>query len=304
MRILVLGAGAIGGYYGGRLAAAGVDVTFLVRPRRAEQLARDGLVIHSPLGDVAVPAKTVLRETAGAGWDAIILACKSFDLDDAIATLRPIAAGALIIPQLNGIRHLDALDAAFGPDNVAGGVTLIAVTLDADGSVRHLAKVHGFAHGPRSPAQRARAERLQGELAKAAFAPVLSDNIMLGMWEKWVFICTLASLCSLLRGNVGQISRTQDGTALMLEMLDECAGVAEAAGYAPRARFLDDTRKRLTDRDSDFAASMGRDIQRGLPIEADHIVGDMLARARAAGQPAPLLRVAYAHLQAYAASRG
>ena len=129
MRILVLGAGGIGGYYGGRLAAAGVDVTFLVRPRRAEQLARDGLVIRSPLGDARLTVNTMLRERLEPGWDAILLSCKAFDLDDAIATIRPGAAGALIVPLLNGLRHLDALDAAFGPDQVAGGVAQIAVTL-------------------------------------------------------------------------------------------------------------------------------------------------------------------------------
>ena len=131
MRILVLGAGGIGGYYGGRLAAAGVDVTFLVRPRRAEQLRQNGLVVRSPLGDVTMPVKTVLAGQAEPGWDAIIVACKAYDLDDAIATIRPAAPGALIIPQLNGMRHLGALDAAFGADYVAGGMTQIAVTMDA-----------------------------------------------------------------------------------------------------------------------------------------------------------------------------
>jgi 2-dehydropantoate 2-reductase len=114
MRILVLGAGGIGGYFGGRLAAAGVDVTFLVRPRRAEQLARDGLVIKSPLGDLAIPVTTVTKETATPGYDAILLSCKAYDLADSIASIRAAAPGALIVPLLNGLLHLDALDAAFG----------------------------------------------------------------------------------------------------------------------------------------------------------------------------------------------
>jgi 2-dehydropantoate 2-reductase len=303
MRILVVGAGGIGGYYGGRLAAAGVDVSFLVRPRRAEQLRRGGLVIKSPLGDATVAVKWLLREQAAPGWGAIILACRAWDLDDAIASIRPAAPGALIVPQLNGIRHLDVLDAAFGADDVAGGMTLVALTMEPDGTIRHLAKVQGFAHGPRTAPQRERAERLQAELVKGGFLPVLSDNIMRDMWEKYAFICTLAGTNSLLRANVGEICRTQDGAALTLEMLDDCVAVAVAAGYPPRESFLEATRKRLIDPDSDFAASMLRDIQSGGAVEADHIVGDMAARARAIGRPATLLRAAYAQLQAYAMQR-
>jgi 2-dehydropantoate 2-reductase len=303
MRILVLGAGGIGGYYGGRLAAGGADVTFMVRPRRAEQLRRDGLVIKSPLGDATVPVKTVLREQAAPGWDAIILACRAWDLDDAIASIRPAAPGALIVPQLNGMRHLEVLDAAFGADNVAGGMTLVALTMQPDGTIRHLAQVQGFAHGARTPAQRERAGRLQAELVKGGFSPVLSDNILLDMWEKFAFICALASINCLLRGNVGQISRTQDGVELTQEMLAECTAVAEAAGYPPREAFVAGIRQRMIDPNSDFAASMLRDIQSGGPIEADHIVGDMLARTRAIGRPATLLRAAYAHLQAYEIGR-
>jgi 2-dehydropantoate 2-reductase len=280
-----------------------VDVSFLVRPRRAEQLRRGGLVIKSPLGDATVAVKWLLREQAAPGWGAIILACRAWDLDDAIASIRPAAPGALIVPQLNGIRHLDVLDAAFGADDVAGGMTLVALTMEPDGTIRHLAKVQGFAHGPRTAPQRERAERLQAELVKGGFLPVLSDNIMRDMWEKYAFICTLAGTNSLLRANVGEICRTQDGAALTLEMLDDCVAVAVAAGYPPRESFLEATRKRLIDPDSDFAASMLRDIQSGGAVEADHIVGDMAARARAIGRPATLLRAAYAQLQAYAMQR-
>ena len=303
MRILVLGAGGIGGYFGGRLAAAGVDVTFLVRPKRAEQLMQNGLVIRSPLGDAQVPVKTVLKEHAAPGWDAIIIACKAYDLDDAIASLRPAAPGALILPQLNGMRHLDVLDAAFGAENVTGGVAQIAVTLQPDGTVRHLTPMLGWKHGPRHPAQRARAEALQADLAKGDFGSTLSDDITLDMWEKFCLLCTLAGLTSLFRAPIGTIARTQDGAALMLAAFEDCAAAAAAAGHALRPGFIAATTRLLTDRDSPLAASMFRDIQRGNEVEADHIVGDMLARASAAGREATLLRAAYTHLQAYQAQR-
>lgn len=303
MRILVLGAGGIGGYYGGRLAAAGVDVTFLVRPRRAEQLARDGLVIRSPLGDARLPVKTMLRERLEPGWDAILLSCKAFDLDDAIETIRPGAAGALIVPLLNGLRHLDALDAAFGPDQVAGGVAQIAVTLDPDGTVRHLGKLQRFTLGPRMAAQAGRCASLHAELSRGGFEPRLSDDIVLDLWEKFVLLTTLAGICCLLRADVGTIVATDDGAGLTLDLLDTCAAVATAAGVPPRERSLAASRAMLTEPGSAFAASMLRDLQRGGPTEADHIVGDMLRRAKALGLPATVLRACYAHLQAYQAQR-
>ncbi len=303
MRILVLGAGGVGGYFGGRLAAGGADVTFLVRPGRAAQLRAHGLAIRSPLGDAQVAVQTLLREQAAPGWDAIILACKAYDLDDAIATIRPAAAGALIMPQLNGMRHLEVLDAAFGADNVAGGLTQIGVTMEPDGTIRHLNLTPVFRHGPRRPGQRAGAERLQTELEKGGFGPVLSDSIVLDMWEKFVFLGTVAAMTCLIRATVGQIVRTQEGAALILEVFADCTAAAREAGFPPRERFLAETSRKLTDPDSPMAASMLRDLQRGGAVEAGHIIGDMLARARAAGRPAPLLGAAYAHLQAYEGQR-
>jgi 2-dehydropantoate 2-reductase len=181
---------------------------------------------------------------------------------------------------------------------------MIGVTLDPDGSIRHLNTLQGFIHGPRHPAQRERLEDLQAELLKGGFGPGLSDNIVLDMWEKYVLLCCIAGTCCLLRASVGQIARTQDGAALMLEMLADCTAVAKAAGFPPRPGYLEATRHTVTDVDSTNDSSLQRDLRRGGKVEADQIVGDMLARARAAGRPATLLRAAYAQLQAYEAQRG
>lgn len=306
MRILILGAGGIGGYFGGRLAAAGADVSFLVRPRRAGQLAADGLVIKSPFGDLATKVKTVTAETAGAGYDAIILGCKAYDLEDAIASIRPAASGgALILPQLNGMAHLARLDAEFGADRVLGGVAAIAVTLDADGTIRHLNKLHSFVTGPRSPAAAERCAELAKVLATGGFDFRLSADIEQDMWEKWVFLCSMAAMCCLMRGNVGQIVRaTPDGAALMCEMLEDCAAAAAAAGHAPAEAVHARNLKTFSDPNGQWEASMLRDLRAGYRVEADHVVGDMLARAKAAGRDATLLRAAYANLKLYEAGRG
>ena len=302
MRILVLGAGGIGGYFGGRLAKAGADVTFLVRPRRAAQLAEHGLVVKSPLGDFSTPVTTISREQAGPGFDAVLLSCKAYDLEDAIASIRPVT-GALVVPLLNGMLHLDALDAAFGPDNVAGGVAQIGITMDADGTIRHLSRIDVCNQGPRNPAQTARSAALAKVLATGGFEARHSETIVQDMWEKFVFLCTMAATCCLLRGNIKEVTATQDGKSVALEIFEDCIGGATGAGFPPRGKFVEGSRVALTENPSVGEPSMLRDLRGGGEVEAGHIVGDMLARARAAGRAAPLLRAAYAHLQVYEGQR-
>ena len=304
MRLLILGAGATGGYFGGRLAEAGRDVTFLVRPGRAEQLARDGLVVTSPLGDIRRPVRTVTGDALKPDYDAVILACKAYDLDDAIAAIAPaVGPETRIVPLLNGMRHLDRLDAAFGSGRVLGGLCAIAATLAADGAVKHLNKFHLLTFGDRTGERTPFCEALEKDLTGAGFDARFSTIILQEMWEKWVMLATLAAMTCLMRAGVGAILEAADGEALILEALDECTRVAAAAGYRPRDKHLERSRAMLTERGSGFAASMLRDIEAGGRIEADHVIGDLLARARALGVAAPLLRVALCHLQTYEAGR-
>src|SRR3990172_10228161 len=148
MRILVLGAGGVGGSFGGRLAAAGADVTFLVRPRRAGQLARDGLVVLSPHGDLRLAVQSVTRETVSPDYDLAVLSCKSYDLADAIESLRPaMGEGTLGVPLLNGVAHLKVFDEAFGHERVLGGTCPLAGTLTESGEILQLTALHRIAFG-------------------------------------------------------------------------------------------------------------------------------------------------------------
>lgn len=304
MKILVLGAGGIGGYFGGRLTAAGADVTFLVRPRRAEQLKQIGLVIKSPRGDLQQPVATVLAEHLQPGYDLIFLTCKAYDLAAAIEAVAPaVDARTALLPALNGIRHVDVLKDKFGADRVLGGVAQIAVTLTPEGEILHLGEFHVLTFGKLSGQRSPRCEEFARICANADFTSRLSDNIQLELWEKFVFLCTLAGMTCLMRASVGAISRSDDGEALMREMLEECRRVATASGHEPRPEVLARYASLLTDRNSGFSASMLRDIERSGPIEGEHIVGDMLHRALQLGINAPLLRVAFSHLQAYEQGR-
>ncbi|MFD1703023.1 2-dehydropantoate 2-reductase [Methylopila henanensis] len=302
MRLLILGAGGIGGYYGARLAEAGVDVTFLVRPARAERLARDGLVLTSPLGDVRRPVALVTQ--ASETFDAVLLSCKAYDLDSAIDAVRPaVGPETLVLPLLNGVRHLDTLDAAFGRERVLGGVAHIGVTMAADGTIRHLNKLHRFVLGPRDPAQAARATALHAELLKGGFAPELSADVMQDMWEKFTMLATFAGLTCLMRAPVGAIMQADDGPAIAKALLDECAAVSAANGHVPREAFLAQSLGMLTAAGSPATASMLRDVENGGRTEHDHILGDLRDRGRAAGVAVPTLALAYAHMQAYAARK-
>lgn len=304
MRILVLGAGGIGGYFGGRLVEAGADVTFLVRERRARQLARDGLVIKSPLGDARLKVKTVLASGLRPEYDLVFLTCKAYDLESAMTAIAPaLGPGTAIVPALNGLRHLEDLEARFGPERVLGGLAQIAAMLTPEGEVHHLSPFQLLVFGERDGSRSPRCEAFAKACAGAKFDSRLSEAVDLELWEKFVFLATLAGITCVMRGSIGAIMKSQEGEALTREMLEECRKVAAASGHPPRAEVMARYTEILTDRASGLTASMLRDIERKGPIEGEHIVGDMLRRARKFGISAPLLRVAWAHLQAYSAMR-
>jgi 2-dehydropantoate 2-reductase len=299
----MLGAGGVGGYFGARLHQGGVDVTFLVRPKRAELLRERGLRIYGVRGEFTIQPKLLVSgEGAAQSFEAVIVSCKAYDLESSIEAIRPyVGLSTLVVPLLNGLKHLDTLDAAFGKDRVLGGLAQVSTTLDANGDIKQITDTQNVFFGARSSVQDARAEHLESILKLGGFEARLSRDILLEMWEKFVLLTSLASMTCLLRGTVGEIAATQDGAQLMSQVLDDCAAVAKAAGFTPRDKYLATIRSVLTQIGSPLAASMRRDLEAGGPTEGDHIVGDMLKRANAAGVDSMLLRAAYCHLQVHAA---
>ncbi|HMD64456.1 MAG TPA: 2-dehydropantoate 2-reductase [Stellaceae bacterium] len=299
-RFLVLGAGAVGGYFGGRLAAAKANVTFLVRPARAAALKERGLMIESPMGDLRLPVRVATADTLDGVFDTVLLTAKAYDLDQAIGAIRPaVRPGTSILPVLNGLGHLDRLDAVFGPERILGGVAYIAATLNPEGTIRHLNRGHGIAFGERSGSVSRRVETIARAFDATPVDVSVSDNILLDMWEKFVMISSLAGMNCLMRGSIGDILAADDGESLMLELLAECEAVATASGFPPRAQQREQCRAMLTERGSEFSASMRRDLEAGLRTEGDQILGDMLRRARANGISTPLLRMAVCHMQVH-----
>jgi 2-dehydropantoate 2-reductase len=286
MKLLMLGAGGVGGYFGARLHEGGVDVTFLVRPKRASTLSERGLRIYGVRGELQIkePKLLVSGEAAKQTFDVVIVSCKAYDLESSIDAIRPyVGSSTLILPLLNGIKHIDALDAAFGAQRVLGGLAQVSTTIDANGDIKQFTDTQSVVYGARNDTQQTSVETLDSVLKRGNFDARLSRNILLEMWEKFTLLTSLAAMTCLMRSNVGEIAATQDGENLMARMLDDCAAVGKAAGFAPRANYMASVRGVLTQKGSVLEASMRRDMEAGGATEADHIVGDMLIRARAAG---------------------
>jgi 2-dehydropantoate 2-reductase len=302
MKILVVGAGAIGGFFGGRLLAATRDVTFLVRPGRAAQLAKTGLVIKSPLGDVSLPSPPLVSaDTLKGPYDVVLLACKAFDLEGALAAFAPaVGPDTAILPLLNGLAHLDVLAKRFARKNVLGGQAALPLTLDREGRILHLSEQLIISFGELDGTASPRMAAVAAEFAAAGIQAGQSTTMLQDMWEKWAFIATAGGITSLMRGTVGDIV-AGGGAALTTALYDEIGLIAAANGYALRAPAVERAKATLTAAGSPFNSSMARDVDNGFRVEADHVVGDLLKRAK--GGDYPMLTVAYVHLKAYEARR-
>ena len=304
MKILVLGAGGIGGYFGGRLAQAGADVTFLVRPKRRQQLERAGLVIESASGNARVAVKSILAEDLRAGYDCVLFTCKAYDLDSAIEAVAPaMGSKCALLPLLNGLAHFEVLDRRFGQAQVLGGTAHINAMLRPDGVVVNPDGLNRVIFGERDRSKSARVQAIADAFAKTTVEWKVSGDIQHDLWQKICFLCALASCTCLFRANVGEIVSAPGGREAMNRALEANIQIATREGFPPRPEAIESFRERLTDPKGHWTASMLRDLEGGGRTEADHIVGWMLERARRHGVDDTILSTAYTHLKAYEARR-
>ncbi len=297
-RVLVVGAGATGGWFGARLALAGRDVTFLVRPGRAALLRERGLRLAGLDDEVLEPA-LVTADAAGGPYDVVLLAVKATALDQALDDLAPaVGPQTVVVPFLNGIAHVDVLRARFG-DRVLGGVVRIATTIGADGEIVRLAPFASLTVGELDGTASERARELVALCDGANFDASATQSIMAALWHKWVFIVTIGALNCLARGSVGEIVAEPGGAELARGVLAEAAAVSAAAGFPVPDAERERTAAMLTQPGSTFASSMFRDATAGLPTEVEHILGDFVARAAQVSVPVPLLEVATLQLRVH-----
>jgi 2-dehydropantoate 2-reductase len=300
MRILVVGAGAVGGYFGARLLEAGRDVTFLVRAGRAQQIKANGLQIVSPHGDLTLAPPIVTAEQITGPYDLILLGVKSYSLASAMADFAPaVGARTMILPVLNGMRHMDLLADGFGKQSLLGGVCLVATEIDAQGRIRQLGEFQSLTYGEIDGDRTARIEAVHGDLHGAGFDASISGHILQDMWQKWVQLAALGAINCLLRGDIRQIVSIPGGTEICLSILRECADIAKACGHPQTEAFLDRQEAALTRKGSVSTSSMYRDLGKGLPVEVDTILGDLLRRGQRLSLKTPLLEAAFVNLSIY-----
>lgn len=300
MRILCLGAGAVGGYFAGRLVESGADVTFLVRDARKKNLAEHGLRIESQFENFASLVKAIAAAELSGAFDIVLLTCKAYDLPSAIEAIEAAVGGdTAVLPLLNGVAHIDLLNAKFGRDRVLGGVAKIASTLAPDGTIKHLNDWRFITFGEQDGTLSPRVLALKAAFDKTSAVATATPDIMKMMWEKLVHLATASGMTAAMRANIGEIARTRHGIALMNAFFERNAEIARAEGYAPSPKFMDEFRQYISTLTSTNAASMLRDIERHGPIEADHIIGYMLERAEAHKIDPVLHRFVFTHLQAY-----
>ena len=304
MRILVLGAGAVGGYFGGRLVEGGADVTFLVRAQRRAALARDGLVVKSALGDLKLAVKTLVAGEQTTPFDLVLLSCKAYDLGSAMDAIAPaLAPESAVLPLLNGVAHLDVLAARFGGARVLGGCCYIGATLDAAGAILHMGRMQSLRFGEIDGTASPRVKTFADVLARTKIEAEASSAIRQAMWDKFVMLAALAATTTLTRSTVGEIMAAPSGETFMLATLAECAAVATAEGFPPAPAAYDGARRMLTQRGSGFTASMMRDLVKGGCTEGDHVIGDLVRRGVARRIDTPILRAALTNLEAHEAKR-
>ncbi|MBX9587675.1 MAG: ketopantoate reductase family protein [Hyphomonadaceae bacterium] len=300
MRILSLGAGAIGGYFGGRLVEGGADVTFLVRGARKQQLQSQGLRIESRFGNFSGPVQVTTREEIKAPFDVILLTCKAYDLPSALDSIDPaVGSESAVLPLLNGIAHMDVLNQRFGAKRILGGLAKIAATTDANGTIKHLNDWRYITFGEQDGSISARVLALKGAFDKTSVIAAAVPDIMQKMWEKMVHLATVAGMTCVMRASVGEVARTKEGSALLIEFLERNVEIAKREGHGPSQQFLDEYRDLFRNRESPYTASMLRDLEKGAPVEADHIIGFVLDKARRHGIDDSMHRFIFTHLQAY-----
>jgi 2-dehydropantoate 2-reductase len=304
MRILIVGAGATGVFFGARLIQAGRDVTFLVREGRAAQLRHDGLRVLSPQGDFQVQPAILTAAELNGPFELILLTVKAYALEQALADIAPaVGLDTMILPLLNGLRHLDAIAARFGQGALIGGVCKVISSLDEQGRIVQVGTINEVFYGELDGARSERLGGVHAALSGAGFATRWSDDIRRDLWEKWVMLASLGGINSLMRGTVGQVAAAPGGVAFIHALIDELVGIATAVGSTPGTALIAQVRHDLTRAGSAQTSSMYRDLLAGGAIEAEQIIGDLLRRGEEGGLRMPLLAAVHVNLCVYQSSR-
>lgn len=304
MNVLVVGAGAVGGYFGGRMVEAGKNVTFLVRERRRRELRERGLGINSVHGDWRGKIATLVTGESAPPFELVLLTVKAYYLEATIRDLAPyIGKQTLILPLLNGVAHLDRLREAFGEERVLGGLCFIESTLNTQGEVDQYSRRHDLIYGALTEAQRERVGQLDETFSGICAGVQRSDDILREMWKKYIFIATFSGITSLMGSAIGPVREVRGGLDSLHRLLSDIVKAASLREPKIVPPLEEKVRQTLEKLPPSMKSSMLRDMEKGNPVEVDHLHGYLLDQADA-DMDLPLLRAVVARLQGYERGRG
>lgn len=300
MRFLIVGAGAIGGYFGGRLVQKGENVTFLVRESRQAQLAATGLSIRSVHGDYQTPVQTLTYGEDTEPFDCVILAVKAYHLPQLLVDLAPyVGEQTVILPLLNGYNHFELLKQRFGQEKVLGGLCNIETTLDPQGVILHTSPFHSMVFGEWTGGESERSQVLYSHLSDAGFTVTLSQNIQQEVWKKYIFIASFSGITTLMDSPIGPILAAPQCRAIYVRLVREIVDLARSAGMPVGPDMEASTLQRVLSAPPGMTSSMHRDMQKQLPVEADHLQGSLLDLDTEGKGSYPILEAVHARLKVY-----
>ena len=303
MRIAVMGAGGVGGYFGARLAQAGQDVAFVARGPHLAALRERGLFIRSALGDVHLPKPTATDDPATLGWfDAVLFAVKLWDTETAAAAIKPLlAAGGVVIPFQNGVESIERVGAVIGAQQVMGGVAYIAAKIAEPGTIVHTGTMARLRFGPVIPGQQTAADALLAACKDAGVDAEIVADIRKALWMKFVFLVALSGLTSVTRQPIGVIRADPDLRATLEAAMREAWSVGRARGIALADDFIAEQMRFADGLPAEMKASMLHDLDAGNRLEAPWLSGAVVRMAKESGIAAPVNATLYAALKPYCA---
>lgn len=298
MRICVYGTGAVGGYFGGRLAEAGEPVVFVARGETLAALRRRGLRISTAAGDLQLPAVEATDRPAEIGpVDVVILGVKAWQVSDAAEAIRPLVGeGTAILPLQNGVEAADQLAAVFGEAHVLGGMCRIIAKLEAPGRIRHVGVDPFIALGELNNVRSDRVERLTAALEDAGVEATISPDIRSSIWQKFLFFAPASCLGAVARVPLGEVRANPETRRLLMEGMREVEAVAAGLGVSLREDVVDRSLGFLDGMPAEGTPSLQRDIAAGRPSELEATAGAMVRLGREAGISTPVHRFLYAVL--------
>ena len=306
MKIAIMGSGGVGGFYGGRLAHAGCDVTFVARGAHLKAMREGGLTIENEAqGNIHLPRVKVVEDSATIGQvDLVIIAVKLWDTESAARAVKPIVGSASAILSLqNGVIKDDILRREFGEAAVMGGVGYVATHIARPGVIRQTGTLQRLIFGEYDGRRSARAETLLAALLRAGIQAELSGDIRRTLWEKYSFLVGLSATTATMRVPIGAIRSNPQTRAFLFDILKETVAVGRALGVALPENYAED---RLAFADSvpaDMTSSMHHDLERGNPLEVAWLSGGVVQLGKQAGVPTPANRAVWDILALHAQGR-